>query len=674
MNSYLNLKKPIPSLTLRIKTIIFLVGACSGTSLLADDSMILDYPDSGVELGQGWNSYNISKTTGRCIIFQQAKAQAGQEKTMKLISVSTRYQLDRELDISASASYKGVTGSISGKVDYANNVSLASSATNIVALAYVDNGNILVSPPLAEDQKKVANLLAEGRSPTEVNSALGAKDTDLGARMLKILPEITSNKVSERHRAFDIKKINAAVNSGSFGNGAGSIRLSENYRKMAVNEPEKFRKVCGDSYVASISQGGEIAAVLTFETNSISQQKQIATNISGAGWGATAEVSMKERIKKQSKGTKTSISYFQRGGSGDPLPTDIDLLYDSIQKLPNNVSKAPYSYKLELGRYEELENWPESTTVDRASYTAIDEIVYRASVWRTLNESLRGILDATNEPFGSDGYLLGRGASREKILSLQDIAQNNYEKVNRAIRECLKTANSATRCNPSPELGAVNSSISVLTEQEMNIRSQLPLPIDKIPNPSERLAGADAIREKIYQLWIHRVNAARCERQYGAAVCLTVRDVEAYKKNIVVHQLPRFVIAANKLNRACMSPNTKTGLVNLTEGCNFTNSNLLFYWDAGKKHLVHSDTKKCVNVRGNKTNDGADIILYKCQSSKEENDQWKMEKQGQLIQFKNVNSEKCITVTGELRSGRRLTQSDCTKKPAKGLHWRLLMQ
>ncbi len=519
MNSYLKLRKVIPSLAFRIKTIILLVGACFTTSLLADDSMILDYPDSGVELGQGWNSYNISKTTGRCIIFQQAKAQAGQEKTMKLTSVSTRYQLDRELDISASASYKGVTGSISGKVDYANKVSLASSATNIVALAYVENGNILVSPPLAEDQKKVVDLLAEGKSPTEVNSALGAKDTDVGARMLKILPDITSKKVSVRHRAFDIKKINAAVSNGSFGNGAGSIQLSESYRKMAATEPEKFRKVCGDSYVASISQGGEIAALLTFETNSISQQKQIAANVSGAGWGATAEVSMKETIKKQSEGTKTSISYFQRGGSGDPLPTDIEQLYDSIQKLPSNVSKAPYSYKLELGRYEELENWPQSTTIERASYTALDEIVYRASVWRTLNESLRDILDATIDPFGSDGYLLGRGVSRESMLSLQEIAQSNYEKVKRAIGECLKTANSATRCNPSPELGAVNRSIHDLTKHEMKIRSQLPLPIDKIPNPSERLAWADAIRENIYQLWIHRVNAARCESQYGAAVC-----------------------------------------------------------------------------------------------------------------------------------------------------------
>ena len=190
----------------------------------------------------------------------------------------------------------------------------------------------------------------------------------------------------------------------------------------------------------------------------------------------------------------------------------------------------------------------------------------------------------------------------------------------------------------------------------------------------ERLAAAGTIHENIYELWIQRVNSARCEGNPGVAVCMNVGDAEAYKKDIVVDRTPGFVVVANKLNRACMIPSTKSELVNLTEGCNYSDKKWQFYWYGERKHLVHIATSKCVKVRDGSLKDGADIILGKCQGAKDTNGQWLLEKQGKLFQFKNVKSRKCITVTGELRSGRRLTQSNCATKPAKDLHWRLQMQ
>lgn len=643
----------------------------AGSPAIANEDTVIDYPESGVELGQGWNSFSVEKTTATCIVFQEARVQS-QKKNMTMRAVTSRYQLDRELGISASASYKGIAGSISGKASYASSAKIETSGTTVAALARVDNGNISVSPPKDGYEARVAELITAGKTPEEINAAIGETATEVGERLRQILPDLASDDIDKRHRAFDIKKINAAaVRNGT----AGTIRLAREFEDLAKNDPAKFRKVCGDSYVATISQGGDLAMLFNFETKSIKKQQDIAAELQGSGWGVTAAGSMKNKVASVSEGTKTTLTYNQTGGSGDPIPTNLDELYDKIKTFPGLVEKSPFNYSLQLARYEELINWPAQKENPHASYQAIDKLIYSASVWKQLDNDLTTILNDSSDPFGIDGYLLGRGVKRAVLLDKQEEVRENLSAVEGAIKACLADADASPPCDPVQKLSKLGTDINALTAAEMEVRVLLPLPIKAVPNPPERFQPAENLREQLYQIWIQKVNVSRCNMG-GSVVCLSNKKAEAYKARIKVDPTPVFVILSNKLNRACIKPDAPKKRLNLSEGCALDKTDFLFRWDAGKRHLVHDATKKCVNVRGGSKSEGADIILFKCQGAgkKYANDRWSLSHRPEWIQLKNQKSNKCITVTGELRPGRRLTQSDCSKGPGKSLLWRFQMQ
>jgi hypothetical protein len=657
-----------------LPTLCLIFAAGFGSPAKADDSTVIDYPDGGVALGQGWSSFAVAKTTATCIIFQKAESQTAQKKNMTMRAVSSRYQLDRELGISASASYKGVTGSISGKASYSRNTSIETNGTSVAALARVDNGNISVGPPQAGAVENIARMIADGKTPDQVNAALGESALDVAKRSGNALPGLTSDDIETRHRAFDIEKINAAAKSNAAQ--SGPIQLAPEFAQLAKDDPVKFRKVCGDSYVATISQGGDLAMLFSFQTRDVKKQQDIAASLKGSGWGVTAEGSMKSKIAEASKNTATTLSYNQTGGSGDPIPTNLDELYDKIKAFPGAVAKAPYNYQLQLAPYKGLINWPDDIDNEHASYQAIDALIYRASVWERLDTIVTEILNDTSDPLGIHGYLLGRGTSRQALLDVQGKVRANHDEAMAIIKGCLEKAGGAPPCDPSKEIAKLGQSIDGQTAAEMEIRAMLPLPVNPVANPPERIESAEALREKLYQLWIQKVNAARCETK-GAAVCLLNQDAEAFRGKIEVDPVPRFVIVANVLDRACMKPDAKDYRLNLINGCNFSDLRFVFRWDGNKRHLIHNATGKCANVRGGSTKEAAEIILFKCQGmdKKYANDRWKLQKSGNgWYQFKNEKSNKCITVTGDLRSGRGLTQSDCSKDRGKGIVWRLAMQ
>ena len=119
------------------------------------------------------------------------------------------------------------------------------------------------------------------------------------------------------------------------------------------------------------------------------------------------------------------------GCGGDPIPTNLDELYDKIKAFPDAVAKAPYNYQLQLARYQDLINWPDDVDNEHASYQAIDALIYRASVWEQLDAIATDILNDTSDSFGIDGYLLGRGVSRQALLDAQgqvrECSRRQYE-------------------------------------------------------------------------------------------------------------------------------------------------------------------------------------------------------------------------------------------------------
>ncbi len=398
---------------------------------------VIDYPENGVLLGQGWNSLAVAKAPGTCIVFARAQSQDAQSRDMQLTSVTSTYQLQRSLDIDASAQYKSIGASIKGKAGFAQKIDLNSSLSNIAAYAVVDNGRVFAAPPPVESATKIASLIQQGKTPGEIAATLGIDSRQLARNFARVLPDLSSPNPKARQKAIDVQRMNAAASAKS-GTAPvdpdfpGAIALLPKYRDMAASNPALFRKTCGDSFVLSISEGGESSALFTFETQSLGQQREISAAMEGSGWGAGASASMKSTIKTLADKTKMTIRWFQSGGSGEPLPTSLDTFYHSLQGFPKAVQQHPWKYKIELARYEDLPNWPSSGKEQSWEYEAMDRLAFEHGKWLTLNHDLNTILNATSDRLGrTQGYLLGRGISRKTFLTCRTKCSGGSRQSNR---------------------------------------------------------------------------------------------------------------------------------------------------------------------------------------------------------------------------------------------------
>ena len=629
------------------------------------NNVLVDYPSNGVQLGQGWNSFGIKKTSGTCIVFQKAEVQPGQRKKMNLSAVTSRYQLENSLDVSASAKYKSIGGSVEGKGSFAQQSKLNTSYSNVVARALVNGGSVYAAPPAVQDGERVAALIADGNTPDDVNAALGVKAAEVHARVKENLPDLTSDQIIARERAWDLGLANASAEQpqgASCADVSGIIKLRSELVSVARDDPASFRKICGDSYVGLISRGGELSALLTFQTKSLEKQQKISAEMQGSGWNVTASGSLKNTVTSLSKGQKTTLSYHQSGGSGDPLPTNIDELYEAIRALPEHVETAPQSYKIELGSYTELCNWPKGADLKRPVYAAMDALAYRHSVLQTLNEDLKTILDETQDRLArSQGYILGRGVTRTELLTKQDQVQNELFETGQRIKNCFEKADSDTPCEPEDALKELVDAEGA-GFQDYDYRARFPVPVTGSATlQAERFLPAAEVRDRIFDFWVRRLNTDRCAMTNDPDVCWTGTRLDELRKSITVDTHPKVLIVSQLGNRDhCLTPNARNGLVDYSTPCSFTNPNQLFTYDINTHTLKSVKTGKCLNVRGGSKKNGADIISYACQGGAKLNDKW-TRRNGQRGGWNLIakHSNKCLRVPDPIKTGRRTVQYTC---------------
>jgi hypothetical protein len=105
----------------------------------------VEYPVSGVDLGQGWHREAVSKAVATCIDFS-IREDSGQEQSMELSVVTDSSALMEALDVSAEAQFKAISYSVSGKARYAKDTTVRSDSLNVLAYAKVMNGVQFAAP------------------------------------------------------------------------------------------------------------------------------------------------------------------------------------------------------------------------------------------------------------------------------------------------------------------------------------------------------------------------------------------------------------------------------------------------------------------------------------------------------------------------------------------------
>jgi len=265
----------------------------------------VNYPDTGVDLGWGWDSEEDVPRPSVCVEFSIAEDK-GQTKYMTITEVSDSYEMMQSMNISAAASVKIVGYQVSGKANFAKNTKINSFSSNFVLNASVDNGVRYTAP------------LAEGGAPVVRN----ADDA-------QITPD------------------------------SGDIRLTKQALRLArQNTLDAFLETCGDSFVAALYGGASLTAVLTMQNTSREQQEKTSTEFTGSGWGAKVKVAAGTNKEGKENNSSLSMRLFQTGGRKDAIPASKADFLAKLEELPVQAAESPAIYRVSLLPYTALPNWP----------------------------------------------------------------------------------------------------------------------------------------------------------------------------------------------------------------------------------------------------------------------------------------------------------------------------
>ena len=304
----------------------------------------IDYPLSGVLVGQGWDSFSSMPSHQKCLVFQE-QIIPGHDIQITAENISSRYQLNKSLKLSMSGSYSGYGVKASAKASYSNSLDIDQNKTNILSKIDIWKGDIYAAPSFIDHGNTERNLNDQSYYP---------------------------------------------------------IELTSNALKWAKEDPLLFRKYCGDSFVSHIRNGASLNAYLTFDALSVEEKKRLSATISASGWGAKFKGSMdsSERVKNESE--NTNIRMFQTGGYLHPAPLNIEDFKNTVKDFtkstdPNYFPVKPY--EIGLLSYAGLPNWPHKEGLANP-----DSMIELYSLYWLYDDLRKEYLDALTSP--KDFYLV----------------------------------------------------------------------------------------------------------------------------------------------------------------------------------------------------------------------------------------------------------------------------
>lgn len=305
---------------------------------------ILEVPETGINLGWGWNSVSSEPVPSVCVEFVEASEPA-QTRQMTMSEVSDNHDLMQSMGMSAEASVKTIGVEVNGKAKFAKDMHVSRFASNFVMNATVENG-VRYAAPLPEPSRNSAQPLA----PVGVPS--------------------------------------------------GEIRLTPAALALARQaDPGEFLHRCGHGFVSAVYSGAKLTAVITVDTNSRQEHQKVSAELSGSGWGANFKGAMNSGLKVGSSTKSLQVSVFQVGGRGDSIPLTTTDVMAKLETLSATAFDAPKDFHMAVAPYESLANWPAKTLeVDASEY---QQVVSLWGAYNALYGDVQQVLDAPDKFVGA---------------------------------------------------------------------------------------------------------------------------------------------------------------------------------------------------------------------------------------------------------------------------------
>lgn len=240
---------------------------------------VYPYPPNGVLVGQGWDTFNNTGTTGSCVKVDAARLEQA-SYSLAVEQVISSYSLLRTVQSSVSASYSGGGGSVKGSVAQSSSRQIKSDDQNI----------------LFNFESLDGSTFAVG--PGSIKSAVASSESTL--KLLTTTPNINERVVQmllEQPQQF----------------GGSTIRLTDDAVKLLAT-PDEFRRICGEGFVAAIHRGVRIQLLLTQSGASSEEKNSLSASLSASGYGASGRASYSQSKAEINTSDKLGYRIMQEGG------------------------------------------------------------------------------------------------------------------------------------------------------------------------------------------------------------------------------------------------------------------------------------------------------------------------------------------------------------------------
>lgn len=500
--------------TFTIFTLLLLSFTDVHTQTKVDQSRTYDYPQGGAALGQGWNTNQLTLTQSKCVDGSTVKTQPGQQTMVKLERVSSKFDFDTSMSVSVDSQVKALVGDTTDKTSFSAGIRFNSAYLNISAVSTVDAGSLALSP--------------QG-------------DSDLN--------QVSSERISLLPIALDTQAWQSIPDGSDVEN--KSIRLGEKYAQMAKDDLQKFRRACGDGYVASIAQGGQMTALLTFTTTDASAQASYESSLSGAFAASSVGSKMKGKLDTAVASNSLKFNMLTIGGidtgldcNGTEDKPDTGCLWKALSKFPTEVHKHPRFLSMTIMPYTELENWP-GGVLDIKPLDPLAKLAryYQdfASIYDTINwlrqdyqwnAKTNACTASPNHPHnGNKCVLWNRGGfdTPELQADIQDDIQNILNEIKQIAGKCTNSIDNCTLTN----IGIGEN----FTYDPWAYRAKLPMLYSSAVTP-DQFPPKKIVQSNIRQYWLQNLRDNRCELDKSVDVCPSNKKIRSYDIDVIERVLP----------------------------------------------------------------------------------------------------------------------------------------
>ena len=392
------------------------VAQSTGVEKSFDHIITYAYPDDGVVIGQGWNSFAERGTVSRCVDVIEVPIESS-TFTNDFKEIKSLFSLFKKQTISIAAS--GSFGGFSGSGSYSSEQSQKLDTENI-------------------------NLLYEFRSNVAGTRAVGLPDVGLAAH--NEITELSDNEGFQvLKEAAQVSAVDALL-SRPLPSNSYQIRLSNKARMFAtLGDAEGFQAICGDGFVSAIQRGTEVKVLASYNAKTVENRSKFKAAAEGGGFGMSASASKETEAIVTETSKDTQFKIFQTGGAPLAPPSDFNglrsILSDGTQFIVN-----PAAYEIQVTPYSALRDEyefvksivPPANLKRLAEYYVILRDHYRSIEYILIEQ----LAVPTTRKYNED--IVKAYGGIEHLTRLRDKIHSDLEFIESNVANCVNTGSGCT--------------------------------------------------------------------------------------------------------------------------------------------------------------------------------------------------------------------------------------